>query len=647
MKSIVFWLSLCISFCANAQNNTIDSLKLISNEQQDLSLINTLNLISWEYRNSNIDSALFYARKSFEYSNKIKSSEGIASSYNSLANCFDAIGTLDSAQFYHQKSLTIKLQFQNEVGAADSYNNLGIVYDLKGDFSRSLENYFNALEIYEKSEVGFEKVPMVLVNIGVVYKKQNEFSKTLDYYKKALEIYEANNFDFGAAVVKGNIGSVLLNLEDYENAIKYAEEAMKLYKKLDYHRYVPYMINNVAIAYDSLKLYTAAQQNYGKAIELFKQDDNLYELAFAGIGLGRSYAQTNQRNLARKQLNRALEISDQKGFKEIAIKAYYQMSLLEASEGNYKQAFKYQQKYGIGKDSLFNKNKTQTIFELETRYESEKKEKEIAQQKELLLQNELEIKNKNIFAILLSSVLLVTGVILFGVYRRQQHKRIEHENQLTLKEAQTQNKLQDQRLRISRDLHDNIGSQLTFIISSIDNLKFLTKKSNENLKSKLTEINTFAESTIWQLRDTIWAMNKNEISIENIQSRILSFIDKAKSATKGIQFHLKSDIKSDFQFSSMEGINIFRIVQEAINNSIKHANATEISVLMTDTSDEVKLTIMDNGDGFDQASIESGNGLENMHNRSYEVNGKISIESAPHKGTSTTILITKNRTNVV
>lgn len=647
MKSIVFWLSLCISFYANAQNNAIDSLKLISNQQRNLSLINTLNLISWEYRNSNIDSALFYARKSFDISREIKNPEGIASSYNSLANCFDAIGALDSAQFYHQKSLTIKLQTHNEVGAADSYNNLGIVYDLKGDFSRSLENYFNALEIYENNEVGFEKVPMVLVNIGVVYKKQNEFGKTLDYYKKALKIYEANKFDFGAVVIKGNIGSVLLNLEDYENAIKYAEEAMELYDKMGYHRYVPYMINNIAIANDSLKLYDLAQQNYIKAIELFEKDENLYEFAFASIGLGRNYAITNENNLARTQFNRALEISDQRGFKEIAIKAYNQLSLLEASEGNYKKAFKYQQKYGIGKDSLFNENKTQTIFELETRYETEKKEKEIAQQKELLLQNKLEIKTKNIFAILLSSGLLITSIILFGLYRRQQHKRIEHENQLTLKEAQTQNKLQDQRLRISRDLHDNIGSQLTFIISSIDNLKFLTKKSNDNLRSKLTEINTFAETTIWQLRDTIWAMNKNEISIENIQGRILSFIDKAKSATKGIQFHLKSDVKSEIQFSSIEGINIFRIVQEAINNSIKHANATEISVLMTDTSEEVQLIIIDNGDGFDQASIESGNGLENMQNRIYEINGKISIESTLHKGTSITIISQKNRTNVV
>ena len=73
---------------------------------------------------------------------------------------------------------------------------------------------------------------------------------------------------------------------------------------------------------------------------------------------------------------------------------------------------------------------------------------------------------------------------------------------------ETQNKLQEQRLRISRDLHDNIGAQLTFIISSIDNLKFGFTDISEKLGSKLSNISSFTQQTIYELRDTIWAMNK-------------------------------------------------------------------------------------------------------------------------------------------
>ncbi|WP_457618692.1 histidine kinase [Lutibacter sp.] len=109
---------------------------------------------------------------------------------------------------------------------------------------------------------------------------------------------------------------------------------------------------------------------------------------------------------------------------------------------------------------------------------------------------------------MLVSIILLLGIVSFGLFKRQQHKRKEFQNRLALKEAQTHNRLQDQRLRISRDLHDNIGSQLTFIISSIDNLKFITKNSDKVVKNKLSEINQFTNNTISQLRDTIWAMNK-------------------------------------------------------------------------------------------------------------------------------------------
>ncbi len=217
MKRLLFSIFI-FSFSLQLLSQTkskLDSLLAVYKTQKKFILISTLNKISWEYRNSNIDSALFYARKSLSISEKLEEQKAIASSYNSLANCYDAIGSLDSAQIYHQKSLDIKLNISDVIGAADSYNNLGIVHDLKGNFALSLENYFKALKIYEKHDVEFDKVPMVLGNIGIVYKKQKEYDKVLSYYRKALKIYEDNNYDFGSVVTKGNIGSVLLNLKEY------------------------------------------------------------------------------------------------------------------------------------------------------------------------------------------------------------------------------------------------------------------------------------------------------------------------------------------------------------------------------------------------------------------------------------------------
>tara|TARA_R110001583_G_scaffold63230_2_gene185339 strand:- start:2464 stop:4413 length:1950 start_codon:yes stop_codon:yes gene_type:complete len=649
MKLKITILFSIFSLHSFAQSKVLDSLLKVSEKQSGEVYVNTLNEISWEYKNSNIDSALSFARKSLIASKKIDDKKVIASSYNSLANCFEAIGKLDSATIYHQKGLDIKLQIGHIVGAADSYNNLGIVYDLKGDFALSLENYFKALKIYEEEkDVPLDKLPMVLGNIGIVYKKQKEYTKVLDYYKRALKLYETNNNNFGIVVIKGNIGSVLINTKDFEDSIKYSEEAKELYAKLGYDRYVPYMLNNIAIAKDSLKQYKESQKDYREAIQLFKKDQNLYELTYAQIGLARSLIKEKRVEEAAVFAKEALKISQEKGFKEFEIDANKILAIVESEAGNYKKAFKYYEEYAIGKDSLFEDNKTKTVFELETKYETAKKEKEIAQQKEQILKNELDIKNKNLFALLLGSALLIFTIISFGLYKRQQHKKREFSNQIALKEAQTYSKLQDQRLRISRDLHDNIGSQLTFIISSIDNLKFLTDTTNEKLRTKLSEINQFAGGTISQLRDTIWAMNKNEISFEDLQSRILTFIEKAKLATNNaIQFNFYANIKSIINFSSIKGVNIFRVIQEAINNSVKYANATGINITITETKDEIEFVVTDNGTGFDLTKIQNGNGLENMQKRINEVGGTILINSQPNKGTSIKIVCSKNKTNAV
>ena len=214
---------------------------------------------------------------------------------------------------------------------------------------------------------------------------------------------------------------------------------------------------------------------------------------------------------------------------------------------------------------------------------------------------------------------------------------MQQENELkdALIKIETQNKLQDQRLRISRDLHDNIGAQLTFIISSIDNLKYGLKLP-EKLQDKLSSINTFAQGTIAELRDTIWAMNKNEISFEDLQIRISNFIEKANLSSKNIaiNFNIAQSVDKDRTFTSVVGMNIYRIIQESINNAMKYAEASKITVDVFDVHSELNFSIKDNGKGFDMSKAELGNGLNNMKKRADEIDAKFTIQSELGKGTT-------------
>ncbi|MFD2725385.1 sensor histidine kinase [Hyunsoonleella rubra] len=204
-----------------------------------------------------------------------------------------------------------------------------------------------------------------------------------------------------------------------------------------------------------------------------------------------------------------------------------------------------------------------------------------------------------------------------------------------------QKKLYEQRLKISRDLHDNIGAQLTFIISSIENLPYGFKISDSKLKAKLQSISAFAKETIYELRDTIWAMNKNKISLDDLQMRISNFVEKANTHSEKTEFSFSVDnsISKDIKFGAIKGMNIYRIIQEAINNAFKYAEAKQVSVSISNAGESIKIQICDDGKGFDLQAVENGNGLNNIKKRAKEIGATVNIESKVDKGTNIHLVV--------
>ncbi|HPA26010.1 MAG TPA: histidine kinase, partial [bacterium] len=307
--------------------------------------------------------------------------------------------------------------------------------------------------------------------------------------------------------------------------------------------------------------------------------------------------------------------------------------------GNTKESLFNYKKFSQYKDSLTSIETNSKIAELEIQFDSAKKEKQISAQN-------AEAKQKNVIIIgvtLLSFLIAVIGLL---IYRQQKQKNQQQEQEFELKSAiskiENQNKLQEQRLNISRDLHDNIGAQLTFIISSVDNIKYAFDITNEKLDNKLTNISSFAKDTIVELRDTIWAMNSNEISFDDLEIRINNYIEKAKEAKDQISFSFAIDpVLKTQKLTSVQGMNLYRTIQEAVNNAIKYANATVISVNAKQVENQLKIIIQDNGIGFDEATIQKGNGLQNMQKRIEEIGGEFHLSSS-NEGTRIEFLLKNN-----
>lgn len=586
-----------ISYSDSLQN----SLKNLSKSQQLKQILG----IPYDKFIGNIAASEKLAHKSIELAKELNDRESLAEAYLLLSQIYKYQDKREKKLIFNLNAIRIYEELGKLEKAGYAYGELG--FSIKREDLKSALHYMRkGLKIIENVKTA-KKVDATFDNYGILQGMLKNYDSAIYYHKKSLQLKKQHNDSIGIPYGYVHLATVNINLNNFEIAKKYIDSA----QTIRLFRNDIYGITDNYVYYGDLYF---AEKKYSKAIENFKKGYNL----------------SIENNF----------LSLEKYCADYLTKSYIEL-------GDYKNAFAYNKIFQTLKDSTINTETNSRVASLQIEFETEKKEKEIAQQKEQLLARELEIKNKNNFNILLGSGILMLATVLFGLHKRQQHKRREYQNQLKLKEAQTFSKLQDQRLSISRDLHDNIGSQLTLIISSIDNLKFLTKNSDTVFQSKLTEINNFAGNTISELRDTIWAMNKNKISYEDFQVRILSFIEKAKLASGNCHFNFNSTVKSPVYLSSAKGINLFRIIQEAINNSLKYARASEISISITETEKNLIIKISDNGIGFDLNTTELGNGLENMQKRAAEINGKINIQSKINAGTQIEIVCDKNKTNAL
>jgi signal transduction histidine kinase len=525
-------------------------------------------------------------------------------------------------------------------------NNLGMFNWNRGNYNEALDYFFQSLKMDEalKSE---KSTSYSLNNIGLIYQEMNLNDKALEYHKKALNVREKYNLENEQIASHNNIGINLKDLGRIDEAILSYKKGLALAKKLDNRIEYYKILDNLANAYYYKGNKDLALETYLEALKK-KQNYNGDERGMLSTynNIATLYNEKNLPKVAKRYINEGFDLV--KKYPEIELVSadlYLTMAESNYMLGSYDQARKQKQIYIKLKDSIFSEKNAQKIADLEVKYETEKKEKEILIQRAELAEQDLVIQKRNYQLYGLTFITLILGLIGFLFYNQQKLKNQQLQKENELKDAlikiETQNKLQEQRLRISRDLHDNIGAQLTFIISSIDNLKYGFDIKDQKLTHKLETISDFTSGTIYELRDTIWAMNKNEITFEDLQTRISNYIDKAHLYDSNIQFSFNVDNSVDTTktFTSVEGMNIHRVIQEAIHNSLKYADASQIKVEVSKVVSNLVFKILDNGKGFDLSSTKRGNGLTNMEKRASEINGVLKIDTGLGKGTSVNLII--------
>lgn len=489
-----------------------------------------------------------------------------------------------------------------------------------------------------------------LTNMALAHQELGELDVAMDYYAQAIPIFQEAGDAYTGAILNNNVGNLLGTADRFEESIPYLTKASESF--LNAGDTAKYLISGAnlsnawmetgAIAKAEkkyLELYNTPSSSFpasksetirglgvlyskkgdhSKSARFFQELINLHEDLSTDVGTGYALSRLAAEEIALGKLNEAKYHLDeaapyfngQQSFEDL--KHYHiQKQRYFEKIGDFKSAYEAQSKVEAYEDSIINEASLKQVIQLEKKLELAEKEQELLQS-DLNLAEEQRISNRNKWAFWSTLGFVLLGLITLVFWWRQKKKSQE----LALKSKEE--KAQQEKLRISRDLHDHIGAELTLIKSKIDILAF--KSEDPSRKQDLENVSAFSKNAIEQLRKTIWATNREDLSISDFTDELKAYALRFENHTS---FH-ESD--SEVLIPSDLALGTFRICQEAIQNAVKYAEGADIAVIITGIGGKLQVMIQDEGPGFDQNKAQ-GYGLENMRSRAEEMSGTMQIES--------------------
>jgi signal transduction histidine kinase len=521
-----------------------------------------------------------------------------------------------------------KLNYKKGEGLA--FSNLALTYYLLGQYDKSTEFHLKSFEIFSSNNM-LRELTSAFGEFGYQLKRR-DMNKANEYMQKAIKLGEAldNNQELLAKLYDNY--AVLKEMENkLDSALFYSKEALEIKYKLNDSLGIPFSLNKIAGIYANQKKFKEAF-DFLDTSDLYRNKQSWLFGKAENLALRADFY--NYQNMVDSALHYyylTLKLADSLDYRYLISYALENISNQYLKKGDYKNAFEYYKRFNQYKDSLDNLETNSRIAQLEVAYETEQKDK-------LLAQREFEIQRRNLWLIIsLISILMIVSFTTFSFkYQKQKRERAlkDLEYRKELEKTQLEKKLLDEKLRISRELHDNIGSQLTFIISSIDNLIYSNKLGNN---PQLVGLKDFSRSAMFDLRNTIWAMKEEKGDSEKLFFKVNDFVQRLLSADLGINIAVKNFLQNNIPLTSVQMLNLFRIIQEAVQNSVKHSSAKNIEITFTETDSNFTITIKDDGQGFDLNQASYGSGIENMKKRSEQANSELKILS---DSTGTTIQVT-------
>jgi signal transduction histidine kinase len=641
---------LLFSFNSFQAQNVPDSLlKKLTISSNDSAKGITLLEIGESIEQMAPEKSMDYYRQALQLGTQIKNNRVILSSYIDVGICYVNLNKMDSAINSFENAIPFARLIKDTVREARVLANIGNAYLHKKDRVTAIEYYLKAARLWETSrDQNF--LAVLYSNTGALLDEQKEHSRAVEFGNKAVALAQKLGDEYCEVVALVNLSTTYSHLGQHEKEYELLEKALPLAKKNTDLDHISTVYHNMGDYFFEKKNFSAALEKYLESFSYVKQMGNKYHLSEICTVLALTYHKLNQNGKALQYILQAEQLADEVGVRTKLKEIYLTRAEIEQKAGNYKLASEYYSKTLTVSDSLFNTETSEKVAEVEAKYQNEKKQQAITQlEKDKQIQS-LSLKQKSTLNYILIGSLV--ALLLFGFlgYRNFRHRQrlgkqqdelqqqkireLEKDKQLVAVDSMLKGQ-EEERSRLAKDLHDGLGGLLSGVKFSLSNMKdnlVITPDNMAVFERSLDMIDT----SIKELRRVAHNMMPEMLTKFGLDEALKEYCNTI-NATKllAVKYQSHGMISPGARLDKSTEIIIYRIIQELLNNTMKHAAATDAFVQLIKEDNRLNIVVEDNGKGFDANLPENnkGAGWVNIRSRVEYLKGQLDIHSEPGKGT--------------
>lgn len=521
---------------------------------------------------------------------------------------------------------------------AIALNGLGVMYQKLGRTDSALACYVELATIAEKK--GYEKtLGMGYVNMGVLYQYEDDYDKANYYLDLSLPINRKHRVDL-VALAQMNKGLICYMKDDFDSALIMYRQAMDIYREYGNSKNLADLYNNLGNTYTSLSDLDSADYFFTKAKDIYLEREDWYTFCQVYHNLARNAYYRGYYDNALKMLDSCLVHAKSTGNVLLESKAYFSKYDVYSFTGECKKAMENYLLYDSVFRFLYNLEKDELMAEKEMKYQNEKKQAII-----LSLEMENLKKSRQNYIYLFTGIgiiVLITFAFLYfrqkavknRIIAQQRIRQLEEEKKLLAAKSLVEGQ-EEERKRIAREIHDGLG-----VLLSAAKMQFSTIGiASPETKPLIEKASKMLEQASSDARKISHNMMPGLLTKLGLYEAVEDLFDKI-SETESL--HVNTDISEDMKrLPENKEIMVYRIIQEIVNNTLKHSEAKSLRLSMQMHEDQLQIEYSDDGKGFDyDRMLDSKSiGLSSIQSRINFLNGKMKVHTSPGKGAAYNFLI--------